>query len=74
MYNHVADVGAILADTGFAIGQAHAMRIREALLRLNKRLTGHRLLRGVIVPGGVTVPADDAGNVAGTGRARCGLR
>ena len=61
MYNHVADVGAILADTGFAIGQAHALRIREALLRLNKRLTGHRLLRGLIVPGGVTAPADDAG-------------
>jgi Ni,Fe-hydrogenase III large subunit len=61
MYNHIADVGAILADTGFAVGQAHALRIREALLRLNKRLTGHRLLRGVIVPGGVTAAVDDAG-------------
>ncbi|MBM3219576.1 MAG: formate hydrogenase [Candidatus Rokubacteria bacterium] len=28
-------------------------RIRERLLRLNKRLTGSRLLRGAIVPGGV---------------------
>jgi len=53
MYNHIGDVGAILADTGFAVGQMHALRLREALLRLNKRLTGHRLLRGVVVPGGL---------------------
>jgi len=63
MYNHVGDVGAILADTGFAVGQAHALRVREGLLRLNGRLTGHRLLRGVMVPGGITVPVDDAGVV-----------
>jgi Ni,Fe-hydrogenase III large subunit/Ni,Fe-hydrogenase III component G len=53
LYNHVGDVGAILADTGYAIGQAHALRVREALLRVNKRLTGHRLLRGMVVPGGL---------------------
>ncbi len=53
MYNHIGDVGAILADTGFAVGQSHAMRLREALLRLNQRLTGHRFLRGVVVPGGL---------------------
>ncbi len=55
LYNHIADVGAILTDTGFAVANAHAMRLREDLLRLNHRLTGHRLLRGAIVPGGVTV-------------------
>jgi Ni,Fe-hydrogenase III large subunit len=59
LYNHVTDTGALLADTGFAIGQAHALRQREALLRLNKRLTGHRLLRGSIVPGGVVTAAYD---------------
>ncbi len=53
MYNHVADFGAIVNDAGFALGHAHALRIREQLLRLNKRLTGHRLLRGVLQPGGV---------------------
>jgi Ni,Fe-hydrogenase III large subunit/Ni,Fe-hydrogenase III component G len=53
LYNHVTDVGAIVADTGFAIGQAHCLRLREDLLRLNKRLTRHRLLRGSLVPGGV---------------------
>jgi Ni,Fe-hydrogenase III large subunit/Ni,Fe-hydrogenase III component G len=55
LYNHITDAGAIVADTGFPVGQAHCMRLREAALRLNKRLTGHRLLRGVIVPGGVNV-------------------
>ena len=53
LYNHVADYGAIAGDTGFALAQAHALRIREDLLRLNKRLTGHRLLRGAVVPGGL---------------------
>ncbi len=52
LYNHVADFGAIANDTGFAVAHAHAFRIRERLLRLNKRLTGHRLLRGVLQPGG----------------------
>jgi Ni,Fe-hydrogenase III large subunit/Ni,Fe-hydrogenase III component G len=54
LYNHVADVGAIANDTGFAVAHAHCYRIREALLRLNKDLTGSRLLRGIITPGGVT--------------------
>ncbi len=53
LYNHVADFGMIANDTGFAVAHAHCFRIRERLLRLNKRLTGSRLLRGGIVPGGV---------------------
>jgi Ni,Fe-hydrogenase III large subunit/Ni,Fe-hydrogenase III component G len=53
LYNHIGDVGAIIGDTGFAVGQAHCLRLREALLRLNKRLTGHRLLRDVVILGGV---------------------
>jgi Ni,Fe-hydrogenase III large subunit/Ni,Fe-hydrogenase III component G len=56
LYNHVADFGMIANDTGFAVAQAHCARIREGLLRLNKRLTGNRLLRGGIVPGGVAQP------------------
>jgi Ni,Fe-hydrogenase III large subunit len=54
LYNHIADVGAICADTGFAVANAHAMRIREDVLRLNARLVGHRLLRGALITGGVT--------------------
>ncbi len=67
LYNHVADVGAIANDTGFAVAHAHCYRIRERLLRLNKRLTGSRLLRGVLTPGGLQrdldVPVDLAADV-----------
>jgi len=62
LYNHVGDVGAIVNDTGFAVAHAHCFRIREGILRLNKQLTGSRLLRGVLAPGGLVrdlaVPAD----------------
>lgn len=53
LYNHVGDFGMIANDTGFVVAHAHCFRIREELLRLNKRLTGSRLLRGSLIPGGV---------------------
>lgn len=53
LYNHIADFGMIANDTGFAFAHAHCFRLRERLLRLNKQLTGNRLLRGGIVTGGV---------------------
>ncbi len=55
LYNHAADLGAMANDVGYGIANAHAQRIREQLLRLNAVATGHRLLRGAIYPGGVTV-------------------
>jgi Ni,Fe-hydrogenase III large subunit/Ni,Fe-hydrogenase III component G len=53
VYNHVADIGAIATDVGFIIANAHASRLRETILRLNEELTGSRLLRGMVCPGGV---------------------
>lgn len=55
IYNHVADIGALCNDVGHGILDTQAQRIREQLLRLNDRVTGHRLLRGAVHPGGVTV-------------------
>jgi Ni,Fe-hydrogenase III large subunit/Ni,Fe-hydrogenase III component G len=55
LYNHAADIGALANDVGYGILHAHAFRIREQLLRLNRRVTGHRLLRGGVVPGGAHV-------------------
>ncbi len=55
LYNHAADLGALANDAGFALANAHAQRIREQLLRINAAVTGHRLLRGAIRPGGVTL-------------------
>jgi Ni,Fe-hydrogenase III large subunit/Ni,Fe-hydrogenase III component G len=53
LYNHVTDLGALCNDVGHGILNAHAGRIREQLLRINAETTGHRLLRGGVVPGGV---------------------
>jgi len=55
MHNHVADLGAIANDVGYGVVNAHAARLRETLLRLNKETTGHRLLRGAITIGGASL-------------------
>ena len=55
VYNHVADVGALSNDVGFGLVQARALTVREQLLRLNGEVTGHRLLREAILPGGVSL-------------------
>ncbi len=52
LYNHTTDIGALCNDVGHGILHAHALRIREQLLRLNAEVTGHRLLRGGVIPGG----------------------
>lgn len=57
IYNHVADLGALANDVGYGIANAHALRLREQLLRLNERVTGHRLLRNAIRPGVVELRA-----------------
>lgn len=55
LYNHVADLGALCNDVGYGILNAHAMRVREELLRINAAVTGHRLLRGGVALGGAHV-------------------
>ncbi|GAB2977668.1 MULTISPECIES: hydrogenase large subunit [Amycolatopsis] len=55
LYNHVTDLGALCNDVGHAILNTHAQRVREQLLRINDDVTGHRLLRGAIRPGGTRV-------------------
>ncbi|QIS14542.1 NADH-quinone oxidoreductase subunit C [Nocardia arthritidis] len=57
LYNHAADLGALANDVGFGLANSHALRIREQLLRINASVTGHRLLRGAIRPGGVVLQA-----------------
>jgi Ni,Fe-hydrogenase III large subunit/Ni,Fe-hydrogenase III component G len=68
IYNHINDFGAIANDTGFAVAHAHCLRLRERLFRLNKSITGSRLLRGGVRIGGTSIdlPAgvDLSGEVA----------
>jgi Ni,Fe-hydrogenase III large subunit/Ni,Fe-hydrogenase III component G len=57
LYNHVTDIGALCNDVGYGIANSQAQRIREQLLRLNKHVSGHRLLRGAVRPGATHVRA-----------------
>ncbi len=52
LYNHVGDLGAIVNDVGYGVAKSHCDALKERLLRHNKALTGHRLLRGGVLVGG----------------------
>ncbi len=52
--NHLGDTGFIMSDTGFSFGGSQCTRLREIVMQLNSTVSGHRFLRGVNTPGGVT--------------------
>jgi Ni,Fe-hydrogenase III large subunit len=52
--NHLGDIGAICNDASFALMHAHCSVLREGVLRASHNAFGHRLMRDIIVPGGVT--------------------
>ena len=52
--NHLGDIGAICNDASFTLMHAHCSVLRENVLRASDGAFGHRLLRDIIVPGGVT--------------------
>ncbi|HEX9706636.1 MAG TPA: NADH-quinone oxidoreductase subunit C [Steroidobacteraceae bacterium] len=64
--NHFGDIGAICNDAAFSLLHAHCGVLREQVLRAADRAFGHRLMRDVIVPGGVTrdLDPDGAGAIA----------
>ena len=53
LYNHIGDVGNVCAGFGLAIGVSQGLRLREELLQMNERISGHRYLRGIIALGGM---------------------
>ncbi|MBR1124028.1 NADH-quinone oxidoreductase subunit C [Bradyrhizobium lablabi] len=59
--NHFGDIGAICNDASFALINAHCGVLRESILRAAHSAFGHRLMRDIIVPGGVTRNLDKAG-------------
>src|ERR1700688_4499100 len=59
--NHLGDIGAICNDASFTLIHAHCSVLRESVLRASNTAFGHRLMRDVIVPGGVTRDLDDEG-------------
>jgi len=62
--NHLGDIGAICNDAAFALMLAHCGALRERVLRTAEACFGHRLLRDVVVPGGVAADLDQAGRDA----------
>jgi Ni,Fe-hydrogenase III large subunit len=62
--NHLGDVGAICNDASFGLMQAHCNVLREDVLRAAGIAFGHRLMRDVIVPGGLARDLDAAGQAA----------
>src|SRR3954466_14770127 len=59
--NHLGDIGAICNDASFALMHAHCSVLRESVLRAANAAFGHRLMRDVIVPGGVIRDIGDDG-------------
>jgi Ni,Fe-hydrogenase III large subunit/Ni,Fe-hydrogenase III component G len=60
--NHLGDIGAIANDAAFSFLLYQFSRLKEAILRSNRRLFGHRYLMDRIVAGGVAVDLDSGGS------------
>jgi len=66
--NHLGDIGAICNDASFALMHAHCGVLRESVLRAGATAFGHRLMRDIIVPGGLCrdIGNDGAGAIHAT--------
>ncbi len=53
LHNHIGDVGAICNDAAYTLALAHCSQMKEQIMQMLDRLTGHRFLRGVNRVGGV---------------------
>ena len=62
--NHLGDIGAICNDASFALIHAHCSVLRESVLRAADTAFGHRLMRDIIVPGGVSRDLSHEGSEA----------
>ncbi len=62
--NHFGDIGAICNDAGFAIMLSQFALLREAALRTNVAVFGHRLCQDIVCPGGVAADLLPAGLAA----------
>jgi Ni,Fe-hydrogenase III large subunit len=62
--NHLGDIGAICNDASFGLMQAHCNVLREDVLRAANTAFGHRLMRDVIIPGGLVLDLDQNGQAA----------
>ncbi len=59
--NHLGDIGAICNDAAFALMLAHCSVLREEVLRAAEACFGSRLLRDLVLPGGVACDLEPGG-------------
>lgn len=60
--NHLFDFGAVCNDAAMSLMLTECTALREAILRANKDIFGHRLMMDRVVPGGVAADLpEDAG-------------
>ncbi len=57
--NHMNDIGLIMLGTAYNFGSSQLARIRERVMLLNERVTGHRYMRGMVVLGGISRDVSD---------------
>jgi Ni,Fe-hydrogenase III large subunit len=62
--NHLGDIGAVCNDASFVLMHAHCSVLRESVLRAADIAFGHRLMRDVIIPGGVARDLGEKGKQA----------
>jgi Ni,Fe-hydrogenase III large subunit len=62
--NHLNDIGFVCNDAAFGLLHAHFAALREGVLRAADTAFGHRLMRDLIVPGGVSKDLAAPGNEA----------
>lgn len=59
VHSHLLDLASLASATGLPAAQQELLALRETVLRVAHALTGHRYLRGVVVPGGLELDAAD---------------
>ena len=59
--HHLGDIGGICNDASFTLMHVLCSVLREDVLRASNTAFGHRLMRDIIVPGGVTHDLNDEG-------------
>ncbi|MBI3308907.1 MAG: NADH-quinone oxidoreductase subunit C [Candidatus Melainabacteria bacterium] len=58
--SHLFDLSSICSAGGFGFGGIHAARLREIIMRVIYKITGHRFFRGLNEPGGLKKDISDA--------------
>ena len=62
--NHFGDIGAVCNDAAFSLMHTHCGVLRERVLRAADLCFGHRLMRDLVVPGGVAADLSGDGITA----------